>query len=160
MRGGDDLDDEFVAEGFEADVFSDDELGVMVGGEPSDSSDEWLGIQPTASAQNKKRKRNRGKEKKSKACAFSLGIRAFSLNNPPNSQKRKLAETTTSENVSTVTGDPAALADYLAGYQKKTYKQASELELADMRISGIASHMFEDTRPTDIHTKCTRICLD
>jgi len=73
----------------------------------------------------------------------------FCLNNPPNSQKRKLAETTTSENVSTATGDPAALADYLAGYQKKTYKQASELELADMRIPGIASHMFENIHSTN-----------
>ena len=71
MRGGDDFDDDFVAEGIEADVFSDDELGVTAGEEPSDASDEWLGIQPTTSAQNKKRKRKRDSEKKSKACALS-----------------------------------------------------------------------------------------
>lgn len=70
MRGGDDLDEDFVAEGFEADVFSDDELGVTAGEELSDASDEWLGIQSTAPTQNKKRKRKRGKEKKSKACAL------------------------------------------------------------------------------------------
>jgi hypothetical protein len=73
-----------------------------------------------------------------------------------NSQKRKLVEVTTSENLSTATGDPAALADYLAGY-KKSYKQASELELADMRISGMASHTFEE--PTDVHIKYNRACL-
>ena len=43
-----------------------------------------------------------------------------------------------------VAEEPAALADYLAGYQKRTYKQASELELADMRIPGMAGHTFED----------------
>ena len=71
MRGGDDLDDDFVAEGFEADIFSDDELGVTAGEELSDVSDERLGIQPTAPAPSKKRKRKREKEKKSKACALS-----------------------------------------------------------------------------------------
>lgn len=71
MRGGDDLDDDFVAEGFEADVFSDDELGVTAGEELSDASEEWLGIQSAAPTSNKKRKRKQGKEKKSKACALS-----------------------------------------------------------------------------------------
>ena len=69
MRGGDDLDDDFVAEGFEADVFSDEELGVTVGEELSDASEEWLGIQSAAPTPNKKRKRKQEKEKKSKACA-------------------------------------------------------------------------------------------
>jgi len=55
-----------------------------------------------------------------------------------------LADTTATENVSTATRDPATLADYLAGYQKKTYKQASELELVDMRIPGIACDTLED----------------
>jgi hypothetical protein len=63
-----------------------------------------------------------------------------------------LAEATTSENVSTTIGDPIALANYLAEYQKKTYKQASELELADMRIPGMASHILEDIYSTD---RCT-----
>lgn len=88
-------------------------------------------------------------------------MRPFSLpfpsTNPPVSQKRKLAEATTSDNVPMVTGDPAVLADYLAGYQKRTYKQASELELADMRIPGMASKTY--TQPTDSHTKYTRTCL-
>lgn len=79
MRGGgDDLDDDFVAEGFEADVLSDDERGVTAGEELSDASDEWLGIQPTASTPNKKRKRKLGKERKSKACAL-LRLRLVSL---------------------------------------------------------------------------------
>lgn len=75
MRGGDDLDDDFVAEGFEADVFSDDEFGVTAGEELSDAdgSDEWLGIQVQSAAPtpSKKRKRKQAKEKKSKACALS-----------------------------------------------------------------------------------------
>jgi len=72
MRGGDDLDDDFVAEGFEADVLSDDELGVTAGEVLSDASDEWLGVdvQSAAPTPNKKRKRKQAKEKKSKACAL------------------------------------------------------------------------------------------
>ena len=61
-----------------------------------------------------------------------------------NSQRRKLADTTTTENVYTATRVSAILADYLVGYQKKTYKQASELELVDMRIPSIASDTLED----------------
>jgi len=71
MRRGDDLDDDFVAEGFEADIFSEGELGVTAGDELSDASDEWFGIQPAAPPPSKKRKRNRDKEKKSKACVLS-----------------------------------------------------------------------------------------
>lgn len=149
MRGGDDLDDDFVAEGFEADVFSDDELGVTAGEELSDASEEWLGVQSAAPTSNKKRKRKQGKEKKSKVCARRYAPNPPSPINPPNSQKRKLAEATTSDSVSTVAEDPAALADYLAEYQKRTYKQASELELADMRIPGMAGHTFEDLHSTD-----------
>jgi len=48
-----------------------------------------------------------------------------------------------------VAEDPAALADYLAGYQKRSYKQASELELADMRIPGMAGHTLEDLHSTN-----------
>jgi len=71
MGGGDDLDDDFAAEGFEAGVFSDDELEVTAGEELSDASDEWLGVQSAAPTPNRKRKRKRGTEKKSKACAIS-----------------------------------------------------------------------------------------
>ena len=48
-----------------------------------------------------------------------------------------------------VAEEPAALADYLAGYQKRSYKQASELELADMRIPGMAGHTLEDSHSTN-----------
>jgi hypothetical protein len=79
MRRGDDLDDDFVAEGFEADVFSDDELGMAVVEELSEASDEWLGTQPAVPAPNKKRKRTREKEKKSKACTLSQIVCPASL---------------------------------------------------------------------------------
>ncbi|KAH6918925.1 U3-containing 90S pre-ribosomal complex subunit-domain containing protein [Coprinopsis sp. MPI-PUGE-AT-0042] len=124
IRNGDDLEDDFEL----------DELVALSDGEqePLDVEDEFVPDEPenldagvpvkpvpsTVEAATSKKRKRREKEKERK--------------------KRKLAEIKDTVEQTVAFQSPESLASYLAGMQKKTFKDMSEIELEDMRLPATA----------------------
>lgn len=139
-NGADQLEDDFVPDDLvalsgdegEAELAPED----VPGGEIS-AEDE--AVTPDANVVEKKRKR-REKEKERKTKVRPRGLCFPSLPDVYCVQKRKLAETTGSkEPQSVATNAPAALEQYLAEMQAKTFSDLSAIELDDRRIPGASS---------------------
>lgn len=145
-HGGDDLDDfvfdDIVALSDGASDLGDDVKDLLSADEDAEQDDAVE--TKTKSDKDKKRKR-REKEKERKAKVRLSKIKHRSKCNQ-RLQKRKLVETSEVPLDSITAQEPAALQDYLAGKQAKTFSTMSALELEDVQIPGRSTFLSGDSQ--------------
>jgi protein CMS1 len=140
-QGGDDLEDDYVLDGPTA-TSGDEEEYSHHGSSHGDLSLDDDASRPSGSATHtegetgNKRKRS-GKDKQRKLKVSCLDFRPF--DHPKldtRKQKSKLKETQDEKSRLTTQQTPLELAEYLTGFQAKSFSRLSRIELEDIQIPG------------------------